>query len=107
MTSNNPVALNNLARILATADKPEMRDGQEAVRLAAKAVELTDRREPTVIGTLAAAYAEAGQFANAVEAAHIAETLSSLTNRKDVATKYSKMRSLYEARMTPSTAPAP
>jgi len=107
VTSNNPVALNNLARILATADKPEMRDGQEAVRLAAKAVELTDRREPTVIGTLAAAYAEAGQFANAVEAAHIAETLSSLTNRKDVATKYSKMRSLYEARMTPSTAPAP
>jgi len=60
-----------------------------------------------VIGTLAAAYAEAGQFANAVEAAHIAETLSSLTNRKDVATKYSKMRSLYEARMTPSTARLP
>jgi tetratricopeptide (TPR) repeat protein len=107
MDSNNPVALNNLARILATANKPELRDGREAVRLAAKAVELTDCREPTLIGTLAAAYAEAGQFANAVETARIAETLSSLTNRKDAATKYSKLRSVYEAGMTPSKAPVP
>jgi tetratricopeptide (TPR) repeat protein len=105
--SNNPVVLNNLARILTTANKPEMRDGQEAVRLAAKAVELTDCRDPIMFGTLAAAYAEAGQFANAVETAQIAELLSSLTNLKDDAAKYSKLRSLYKAGLTPSMAPTP
>jgi hypothetical protein len=105
--SNNPVALNNLAWILATANKPELRDGQEAVRLATKAVELTGSREPIVIGTLAAAYAEAGQFANAVEMSHNAVALALVTDQTDVAAKYVKLRSLYAAGMTPSTAPAP
>ena len=104
---NNPVALNHLARILATANQPELRDGQEAVRLATKAVDLTDSREPLMIGTLAAAYAEAGQFANAVEMANIAEALDLVTGKKDEAAKNYKLRSLYEVGMTPSTAPAP
>jgi hypothetical protein len=105
--SNNPEVLNNLAWILTTADKPELRDGQEAVRLATKAVELTDRREPIMIGTLAAAYAETGQFANAVEMANIAFALASVTGQKDVAAKNDILRSLYAAGMTPGTAPAP
>ena len=105
--SNNPEVLNNLALILATANKPELRDGQEAVRLATKAVELTGSREPIMIGTLAAAYAETGQFANAVEMANIATALASITGQKDVAAKNDKLRSLYAAGMTPGTAPAP
>ena len=105
--SNNPVLLNNLAWFLATADKPELRDGQEAVRLATRAVELTDRREPNMIGTLAAAYAEAGQFAIAADMAHIAEALASVTGQKEVAAKNNKLRGLYQAGMTPGTAPTP
>ena len=105
--SNNPVVLNNLAWILATANKPELRDGREAVRLATKAVELTDRTEPIVIGTLAAAYAEAGQFANAVEMANTAVVLASVTGQEDVVAKYVKLRNLCEAGKTPGTAPAP
>jgi tetratricopeptide (TPR) repeat protein len=105
--SNNPVVLNNLAWILTAANKPELRDGQEAVRLATKAVELTDHTEPIMIGTLAAAYAETGQFTNAVELANNAFALASITGQKDVAAKIAKLRSLYEAGMTPSTAPAP
>jgi hypothetical protein len=105
--SNNPVVLNNLAWILATASKPELCDGQEAVRLATKAVELTDRTEPKMIGTLAAAYAEAGQLANAVEMANSAVGLASVTGQEDVAAKNEKLRILYTAGMTPSTAPAP
>ena len=105
--SNNPVVLNNLAWILATASKPELCDGQEAVRLATKAVELTDGTEPKMIGTLAAAYAEAGQFANAVETANIAVALASITGQEDVAAKNKKLRSLYAAGMASGTAPAP
>ncbi|MGA2241292.1 MAG: glycosyltransferase family 39 protein, partial [Verrucomicrobiota bacterium] len=105
--SNNPVVLNNLAWTLATASKPELRDGQEAVRLATKAVELTDRTEPIMIATLAAAYAKAGQFTNAVEMANIAVVLATFTGQKDVAAKSDKLRSLCEAGMTLSTAPAP
>jgi Flp pilus assembly protein TadD len=105
--SNNPVVLNNLAWILATANKPELRDGREAVRLATKAVELTDSREPIMIGTLAAAYAEAGQFANAVEMANIAFALASVTGQNDVAAQIDKLRSLCAAGKTPGTAPAP
>ena len=105
--SNSPVVLNNLAWILATASQPELCDGQEAVRLATKAVELTNRTEPKMIGTLAAAYAEAGQLANAVEMASIAVAMASITGQEDVAAKNEKMRSLYTAGMTPGTAPAP
>jgi dihydrodipicolinate synthase/N-acetylneuraminate lyase len=57
-----------------------LRDGREAVRLASKAVQLTDSREPIMIGTLAAAYAEAGQFTNAVEMAKAAEFLALITD---------------------------
>jgi tetratricopeptide (TPR) repeat protein len=105
--SNNPVVLNDLAWILTAANKPELRDGQEAVRLATKAVELTDRTEPIMIGTLAAAYAETGQFTNAVELANIAFALASITGQEDVAAKINKLRSLYAAGMTLSTAPTP
>ena len=105
--SNNPVVLNNLAWILTAANKPELRDGQEAVRLATKAVELTGSRKPIMIGTLAAAYAEAGQFTNAVEMANTAFALASITGQKDAAAEIAKLRRLYAAGMTLSTAPAP
>ena len=55
-------ALNNLAWVLATCPDDQLRNGAEAVRLAERACELTHYREPLFIGTLAAAYAEAGRF---------------------------------------------
>ena len=58
------IAVNNKAWVLATARKSYIRDGQEAVRLAQEAVRLNDN--PGFRDTLAAAYAEAGQFADAV-----------------------------------------
>jgi tetratricopeptide (TPR) repeat protein len=88
--SNNPVVLNNLAWILATANKPELRDGQEAVRLATKAVKLTDFRRPIFIGTLAAAYAEAGQFSQACEMANVASYLNQLTGPTEKVTQNAK-----------------
>jgi tetratricopeptide (TPR) repeat protein len=78
--SNNAVVLNNLAWILATASKPELRNGAEAVRLATRAVALTDARMPPFIETLAAAYAETGQFPKAAQIAQTARILARLVH---------------------------
>ena len=65
----SPAVLNNLAWLLATASDDTIRDGEEAVRLAEKACEVTSRKAPRILGTLAAAYAEQGNFSRAVESA--------------------------------------
>jgi len=59
--------LNSTAWVLSTARDAALRDGKEALPLAQHAVELTSGRQPEILGTLAAAYAENGQFARAVE----------------------------------------
>jgi len=100
MDSNNPALLNNLAWILTTAGKPGLRDGKEAVRLATLAVKLTDNRQPLLIGTLGAAYAEAGQFEKAIHAAEAAETLALLTNQKELAVKNRELLNQYAAGRT-------
>lgn len=63
----SPVVLNNLAWLLATASDNTIRDGDEAVRLAEKACEVTSYKAARMLGTLAAAYAEQGNFRRAVE----------------------------------------
>ena len=63
------VALNNLAWLLATRPEASLRDGQEAVQLSEKACRLTRYCVPRLVGTLAAAYAEAGRFPEAVATA--------------------------------------
>ena len=105
--SNNPVILNNLAWILATAGKPELRNGEEAVRLARRAVKLTDSRLPLFIGTLAAAFAETGQFPRACETARVARALALLTGQKDIADANAKLWDLYSSGKTADAAPGP
>jgi tetratricopeptide (TPR) repeat protein len=56
-----------LAWLLATASKQTVRDGQRAVEHARKAAELTNWQIPNVLGTLAAAYAETGNFDEAIK----------------------------------------
>ena len=66
---DNAAVLNNVAWVLATAPDEALRDGAQAVRLAERACELTGNQQTACIGTLAAAYAEAGQFEKAVATA--------------------------------------
>ncbi len=58
--------LNNLAWFLATCEEASIRDGPRAVALAEKACTLTEWKAAVLMGTLAAAYAEAGRFPDAV-----------------------------------------
>lgn len=59
--------LNNLAWVLATSPVDEVRDGQRAVQLATKAGELSAYQMPHILSTLAAAYAETGDFDSAMK----------------------------------------
>jgi tetratricopeptide (TPR) repeat protein len=63
----NVKVLNDSAWLLSTAPDAALRNGTEAVTLASRAVEITQDREPMLLGTLAAAYAEAGDFDKAVK----------------------------------------
>jgi protein O-mannosyl-transferase len=71
ISPENVAALTNLAWILATSADPSLRNGSEAVRLAERADSVGSRSDthPTILRILAAAYAEAGQFAEAKETA--------------------------------------
>ncbi len=61
-------ALNNVARIRATCADARLRDGAEAVRLAERARDRSAQPVAVFYSTLAAAYAEAGRFPEAVRA---------------------------------------
>jgi tetratricopeptide (TPR) repeat protein len=56
----------NLAWMLATWPEPSVRNGGKAVAVAEKANELSKDQDPQILRTLAAAYAEAGRFPEAV-----------------------------------------
>lgn len=57
--------LNNLAWLLATSPDDALRDGTRAIELATKACEETEWNEAHIISTLAAGYAETGDFETA------------------------------------------
>jgi len=64
---DNPVAYNNIAWVLATSSDASVRNGPKSLDNATKACELTGWSIPTVYGTLAASYAENGNFSEAVK----------------------------------------
>jgi hypothetical protein len=107
MDSNNPVVLNNLAWLLATTDKPELRNGAEAMQFATRAVKQTDYRQPLCMGTLAAACAQAGQFPQACEMAQTAVVLAWITGQEEIAANEKKMLSLYSSGKTVDATHAP
>ena len=59
--------LNNLAWVLSTSPDAKLRDGRRAIGLAKQACELTEYKQAHIISTLAAGYAETGDFDNAVK----------------------------------------
>ena len=75
-------ARNNLAWILATAPDAAIRNGNKAVELAEEANRVSDARDPNILSTVAAAYAEAGRFAEAMVMAQRALELSDPKNAK-------------------------
>ena len=69
-------AANNLAWLLATNPTASIRHRDRALELATRANQLSGGGNATVLRTLAAAYANAGQFSRAVEVGQIALSLT-------------------------------
>jgi tetratricopeptide (TPR) repeat protein len=62
----NSGVLNNLAWVLATSPDEKLRDGKRAIELATTACKVTDYKQAHILSTLAAGYAESGDFKNAI-----------------------------------------
>jgi thiol-disulfide isomerase/thioredoxin len=81
------IAMNNLAWQLATHPDESIRDGSQAVHWAEHAARLTRHGDAGVLDTLAAAYAEAGRFADAVNAVDRARQLAERSGQRDLAAR--------------------
>jgi len=66
LDSRHAKSLTWYARLLAANRNPAFRNGAEAVRLAERAVEVTNGEQPLTLDVLAMAYAEAGRFDDAI-----------------------------------------
>jgi tetratricopeptide (TPR) repeat protein len=90
-------ALNNLAWMLATSTNAAVRDGARAVRLAERAREITGGKKTIYLGTLAAAYAEAGRFDDAISTAEKACALAEKSGEQNLLQKNQELLELYRA----------
>ena len=86
---------NLIAWILATSADPKVRDGKRAIDLAIGSCETTEWEDAEKIETLAAAYAEAGDFERAVEFENKAITLMT-PDSDSIEDSYARLK-LYEA----------
>lgn len=91
-------AMNDLAWILATHPDANLRNGGEAVKLAEAACELTGYKEARCLGTLDAAYAEAGRFEDAIATAQKAKDLAQAASQPEVAALAEKRMTIYQTR---------
>ena len=88
----------NLAWTLATSPIDRVRDGPRAVELARNACELTDYRSVAALDVLAAAYAEAGKFDQALATAQQAARLAAAGDDTAFADRINARARLYQAR---------
>ncbi len=92
-----PDAMNNLAWTLATSGDAGLRDGAQAVKYAERACDLTGYKQTITVGTLAAAYAEAGRFEEAVATAQKACALAGQSGAPDLLQKNRELLELFRA----------
>jgi protein O-mannosyl-transferase len=90
-----PLGLAGLAWGMATTNNPELRNGAKAVELAKLANQMTSYQQPEALDTLAAAYAEAGNFSEAISTAQRAIELARASGRSDLAKEIQQRLALY------------
>jgi Tfp pilus assembly protein PilF len=92
-----PEPLNDLAWLFATYPRAELRNGPQAVQLAERACQLTNFKEARFLGTLDAAYAEAGRFPEAITTAEQTKSLALAAGDKNTADLADERLKLYRS----------
>jgi protein O-mannosyl-transferase len=93
---DNGNAMSNVAWVFATAPDDSLRNGVKAVELAQEAVRISGRRIPLLFRTLAAAYAETGEFSKAIQTAQEGAELANNQGNPGLATELQGNISLYQ-----------
>jgi len=97
LAPKNIAAQSNLAWLLATSSDPSLRNGSEAVLLAETASRLSGGNRPLILRILAAAYAETGRFADAIETAQQALRLAGAGDNTILVNALRKEIALYQS----------
>jgi cytochrome c-type biogenesis protein CcmH/NrfG len=110
---DNGNAMSNLAWVFATAPDQSLRDGPKAVGLAEQALRISGGRIPILFRTLAAAYAESGEFSKAIQTAQQGIELANGQGNSGLATElqgnialYQVQRPLRDPSLTHGTSPS-
>jgi tetratricopeptide (TPR) repeat protein len=94
---DSAVALDELAWVFATHPNDELRDGDEAMRLAEHACILTKRTNPLLLATLASAYAETGNFSEAINTIQESISKARSSNDKDTIALDEKLLGFFQS----------
>ena len=94
---DEPAVLNSLSWLQATCRDPKVRDPAEAVALAQRACELTQSQDPAMLDTLAAAFAAAGRFDEAVQTAEQALKLAGAAKQQGLVGRIKNRLESYQA----------
>ena len=88
---------NGLSWIIATSDDGSLGEAAEAVKWAEHAVKLTEHRNPGILDTLAAAYAHAGRFEDAIVTVEKALALARESGNEKLSSELQQHLELYKS----------
>ena len=94
---DNGNAASNLAWVFATCPEDSIRDGARAVELGEKALRISGGKIPMIHKVLAAAYAESGRFADAIETAQRGAELATTQGNPALAAELESNIALYQS----------
>jgi tetratricopeptide (TPR) repeat protein len=89
---------NEMAWLMATVPDAKLRNAPQAIQIGERLAELTARKQPKPLDTLAAAYAEAGRYKEAVAAAREAAALAEAQGQTNLASEIKARVALYANR---------
>jgi spermidine synthase len=99
LQSGSRELLNDLAWMLATAPEDSLRDGKRALELALLADNASGGNDPAILDTLAAAYAESGDYPRALETARRALELAERQGNAALSSSLKEEIARYESGM--------